>query len=218
MNALSYIVPRTVKRASTSYNRDIRVVEENGKYKLLVNGSRQSGEYIKELWQKACAEFGIITSPDVKSILVLGVAGGTVIHLLRGIYPDAEITGVDIDKTMIEIGKKYFGLSGVPGLTLRTEDAKVFMKKNTHWDMVVIDLFIGAAIPPFVGEDEFLSDVKNSLTPNGKLLINYLYELEYKQLSDLFIVILRKLFSNAADYKIYNNRFFYVVKYAHGDV
>lgn len=212
MTWLSYIFPKRVFRTSTKYNRDIRVLEENGKYKLLVNGSRQSGEYIRELWQRTLSVFGIIPSPDVKTILVLGVAGGTVIHLLHAIYPDAVITGVDIDKTMIEIGKKYFGLDAVKSLTLVTDDAGSFIKQKKHWDMIVIDVFVGASIPPFVGEDEFLSDVKNVLTPKGIILINYLYELEYKQLSELFAAKLQKRFSDVRDYKVYFNRFFFVVK------
>lgn len=210
---ISYFFPTTVFRASTIYNRDIRVVEEWGVYKLLVDGSRQSGEYVKELWQKAFADFDIIPSPDIKTILVLGVAGGTVIHLLHAIYPDARITGVDIDAEMIKIGKKYFSLDHVENLTLVTEDAKNFIKNNRkQWDMIVVDLFVGAAIPPFVGEEGFLSDVKNILSPNGKIVINYLYELEYKGLSELFMIKLQKLFSHVRDCQIYYNRFFYVVK------
>ncbi len=213
MSWLSYLIPRTIARYSTPHNRDIRVLEENGKYKLLVNGSRQSGEYIKSLWQQAFCTFGIIPSPDVRSILVLGVAGGTVIHLLHAMYPAASIEGVDIDEKMIEVGKKYFSLTNVTGLTLLQADAQAFIKRsNKHWDMIIVDLYIGATIPPFVGEDEFLSDVKNVLTPKGIILINYLYELEYKQLSELFAAKLQKRFSDVRDYKVYFNRFFFVVK------
>lgn len=127
MSLLSYLVPRTVLRFSTQYNSDVRVLEEQGAYKLLVRGSRQSGEYIKILWQTAFSNFGVFPSPDVKNILVLGVAGGTVIHMLHAIYPDAQIEGVDIDEKMIEVGKKYFGLNHVANLTLKRADAKQFV-------------------------------------------------------------------------------------------
>jgi len=208
---ISYFFPTIIFRASTRYNRDVRVVEEKGTNKLLVNGSRQSGEYIKELWEHAFRSFGLPS--NIQNILVLGVAGGTVIHLLHAMYPDAKITGVDIDKTMIDIGKKYFGLGSVPGLSLVTDDAKNYIQNNRkQWDMIVIDLFVGASIPPFVGEETFLLQMKKYLSSKGNILINYLYELEYKRLSEIFMLKLQKLFTEVHDYTIYYNRFFYVVK------
>lgn len=207
MSFLSYLVPRVVARYSTKYNRDIRVLEEKGKYKLLVDGSRQSGEYILMLWQQALCRFGIIPSPDVRNILVLGVGGGTVMHLLHALYPESKITGVDIDEKMIWIGKKYFGLTG---FTLEVADAQKFVKRAGRWDMIVVDLFIGAAIPAFVGEEEFIRNMKKILAPRGILLINYLQEREYGPLSVLLHNKLKKIFSSVADCKIYYNRFFVV--------
>src|SRR3990167_4267490 len=99
MTWFSYIFPQTILRTSSKYNSHIRINEERGKLKLLVNGSRESGEYIEKLWKEAFAAFGLgsgLNAPQglPPSILVLGVAGGTVIHLLHHMYPIATITGV----------------------------------------------------------------------------------------------------------------------------
>lgn len=213
MSWVSYLFPITVARFSSPYNREIRINEEKGKYKLLVNGSSQSGEYIKKLWQHALSSFRIYPSPDVRKILVLGVAGGTVIHLLRGLYPDATIEGVDVDSRMIEIGKKYFSLGRFNGLTLIESDANVFItsavEKKNHWDMVVVDLYVGASIPAFVGEEQFLENVRKVLTRNGAVLINYLREYEYEKLSDILLAKLERIFHSVRDAKIKFNRFFY---------
>src|SRR3990167_925734 len=101
MDWRSYIYPQTIERFSTVYNHDIRVVEDHGKLKILVNGSPQSGPYIEKLWKNALRSFGFPKKIVPKSILVLGIAGGTVIHLLHQWYPEAKITAVDIDQTMI---------------------------------------------------------------------------------------------------------------------
>ena len=66
----------------------------------------------------------------MRRILVLGVAGGTIIRLLHDAYPTAEIIGVDIDRVMIELGKKYFGLKNIPKLTFIVDDAKDFVMKS----------------------------------------------------------------------------------------
>jgi spermidine synthase len=214
MSLISYLFPRVIAQYSTNYNRDIRVLEEKGKYKLLVDGSRQSGEYILKLWQEALCTFGIIPSPDIRSILLLGVGGGTLIHLLHALYPDALISGVDVDARMIDIGKKYFGLGKVGGLTLTVADAKEFLlgavAAKKQWDMVVVDLFVGAAIPAFVGEERFIRDLKRIMAPKGILLINYLHEREYRALAALLLCKLKKIFRSVRDCEVYNNRFFMV--------
>lgn len=207
MSLLSYLFPRVIARYSSPYNRDIRVLEENGKNKLLVNGSRQSGEYVQKLWQHAFCAFGIIPSPDVRSILVLGVGGGTVIHLLSALYPDALITGVDIDEKMVSIGKKYFGLTG---FSLEVEDAQKFVKRAGWWDMIVVDLFIGATIPYFVGEEVFFRHLRRLMTPKGMVVINYLRELQYLALSKLMREKLQKIFRSVHETDINFNRFFMV--------
>ncbi|OGG35314.1 hypothetical protein A2363_02785 [Candidatus Gottesmanbacteria bacterium RIFOXYB1_FULL_47_11] len=213
MRWLSYILPYVIYKKRSAYNRDIRVIHERGVYKLLVNGSRQSGEYIKTLWQHALGEFHIIPSPDIKRILVLGVAGGTVIHLLHAMYPDAVIDGVDIDPEMLEIGKKYFFLDSVTGLTLTLRDAKDYVResiqKKQAWDMIVVDLYVGASIPAFVGEEQFLHDLKKILSPGGIVLVNYLREFEYEKLSTYVFEKLYKVFRRVQDTEIYCNRFFF---------
>lgn len=214
MNWVTYIVPRVVLCTSSPVNHDIRVLEEKEKYKLLVNGSRQSGEYILSLWQQALCRFGIIPSPDIRSILVLGVGGGTVIHLIHALYPDAVITAIDMDSVMIAIGKKYFGLDKISGLTLTVSDANEFVRneaaKKKQWDMVIVDLFIGAAIPAFVGEETFIRTLRRIIRPKGMGLINYLREREYGTLAGLLLLKLKKYFRSVNDCDVCFNRFFVV--------
>lgn len=213
MHWLTYILPHVTYKKRSPYNRDIRVIHERGSYKLLVNGSRQSGEYIKTLWQYALGEFHVIPSPDIKRILVLGVAGGTVIHLLHAMYPDAVIDGVDIDPEMLDVGKKYFSLDSVKGLTLTLRDAKDYVRESIQkkqlWDMIVVDLYVGASIPAFVGEVQFLHDLKKILSPHGIVLVNYLREFEYETLSTHVFEKLYKVFRRVQDTEIYCNRFFF---------
>ncbi|MEK7129445.1 MAG: methyltransferase domain-containing protein [Patescibacteria group bacterium] len=209
MSWFSYIFPQTIFRASSTYNRDIRINEERGKLKLLANGSRQSGAYIEQLWRRAFKAFGIIPNSPVRSILVLGVAGGTVIHLLRDRYLRSRIVGVDIDPVMIDIGKRYFGLDAIPSLRIVQGDAKQFVHRTTdRFDLIIVDLFLGREIPAFVRSPIFLRRLRHILNSGGTVVINFLRELEYGMKSDKLMKILQKIFPTVSDFGMYHNRFF----------
>lgn len=210
MTWLTYFFPRVVLKTSSPYNHDVRVLEESGRYKLLVNGSRQSGSYIAMLWKKAFRKFGIAGLP-VSRILVLGVGGGTVFGLLRWFFPQAHMTGVDIDSTILGIAKTYFRLSDLPGLTLVHDDAKRFVHRSREqYDLVIVDLFFGRVIPEFVTKDPFLADLKRLISPRGSIIINFLREFEYQYKSDTFMKLLSKRFARVADFPIERNRFFFI--------
>ncbi|MBI4065346.1 methyltransferase domain-containing protein [Candidatus Gottesmanbacteria bacterium] len=213
MSLLSYIFPQTIAHFSTKYNKDIRLNEEYGRYKLLVNGSRQSGAYIEMLWEKAFGSFGILPNVPVHKILVLGVAGGSVIHILHRMFPKASIQGVDIDQKMIDIGASYFGLKKIHNFTVDCQDAENYivkaLRRKEKYDLVVVDLFSGSIIPDFVREKSFLSALKQLLTQRGFIIINYLQEFEYMKFSQDLDSKLQSVFSHNKSFSIKRNRFFF---------
>lgn len=210
MNWLSYIFPQIIVKTSSPYNRDIRVLMESGKHKLLANGARESGAYIERLWRTAFRSFRLTPSAGVKNILVFGIAGGTVIHMLARLYPAAAVTGVDIDAVMIDIGKSYFGLSGVHNLTCVCADAEVYAKtyKGAAFDLVIIDVFIGPDIPDFVLNADFQKKVRRMLRKDGSLVINYLREPGYEEKALELSGMLNSIYSKVVSTDTYNNRFF----------
>jgi len=222
---LSYIWPRLVLSTTTEFNHDIRVIEESGEAKLLVDGSRQSGAYIRRLWEGAFTKFHIDRTVAVGKILVLGTAGGSVIHILRNLFADSPITAVDIDPVMITIGYEHFGLKELSDLTVVQKEAREFigetLSKKVHYDMIVVDLFSGRDIPSFVYSVKFLRQLAGVLSERGILVINYLRERQYGEKSDVLFAALQTLFLSVSDHKAYRNRFFYarnrfgVIKYAH---
>lgn len=210
---LSYLIPQKIAEYTSSYNKYIRINLESGKMKLLVNGSPQSGAYIETLWNAALNAFGIPKRKHVQKVLVLGIAGGTVVHKLHALFPDAAITGVEIDPLMIEIGRKYFSLHAVRKLTMVCNDAKTFVageaRKNHTYDLVIVDMSFGRTIPSFVSEDAFIKTLKKLMSKKGCVVINYLRELEYRELSDSLMRQLQKHFFLVRDHLIYRNRFFF---------
>ncbi|MCL4359776.1 hypothetical protein M1555_00775 [Patescibacteria group bacterium] len=188
--------------------------EEQGSLKLLVNGSRQSGPYIGMLWKKAFGNFSGAMPFQVKKILVLGVGGGTVIRMLHSMYPDARISAVDIDPVILGIARTYFRLDALPGLTLIEEDAGKFLRSSVsgkkEYDIVILDIFIGADIPDMVLSAGFLDDLR--CVTRSVFLANYLYEFRYVGQSRILERELGKRFPRVLDFPIRNNRFFLASK------
>ena len=210
MNWLSYIFPQTVARASSPYNRDIRVNVENGTYKLLVNGARESGAYIASLWRHAFRSFGVTKKREVKNILVLGVAGGLsfTCFIKRILNPVSR--GVDIDAVILDIGKTHFGLGALPRFRSVCRDARKFVSayKGVRFDLVVVDIYVGPDVPDFVLTSKFERNVKKLLSQNGFVLINYLRQPGYEEKAVKLQNILQTLYNNVRSADIHNNRFF----------
>lgn len=210
MHWVSYFIPLTILKTGSRYNKDIRINEESGRFKLLVNGARESGAYIETLWKYAFGHLHVTRGRTVNNILVLGVAGGTVIHMLRTLYPEATITGVDIDDVILDAGKKYFGLGTLPRFTAVCRDARKFVSayKGVRFDRIVVDIYIGPDVPDFVLSEVFERKVAKLVTPGGCVLINYLRQAGYEEKVATLRHVLETIYTNVTSVDIYNNRFF----------
>ena len=209
---LFYLIPRTLVITGSRYNKHIRVNEEHGQPKLLVNGTRESGESVELLWKHAFSHLGLPKSSEVHTILVIGVAGGTVIHMLRNHFPNAPMMGIDIDPLMIDIGKKYFHLNTVPLLQLVPIDARKYVKQHaTHqYDIIILDVYIGADLPDFLLSEKFHSLLRTLLSNTGSLYINYEYLVGYEEKVGTLRSVLHKFYKTVRSTDIETNRFFLV--------
>jgi len=205
----TYIIPLTVHRDSSEFNTDIRVIIESGRKKLLVNGIQQSGPMIDGFWNFAFSNVTLPEEKAVRSILILGVGGGTVVGRLAAMYPKAVMTGVDIDAAILRAGELHFGLSEFRHLKLVTADAEAYVKKNKKkYDFIIADLYIGRDIPAFESSAAFIRDVKKNLTKGGHLLINFLHDGAYKSRAAKLETLLMKEFRHVETARLPYNLFF----------
>src|SRR3990170_5522991 len=81
---------------------------------IQVEGLTQSGGIVGGIWMKTLKK---VKSEKfkIKSCLILGLGGGTAAKIAKSLWPEAEITGVEIDPIMVELGIRYLSLevSGV---------------------------------------------------------------------------------------------------------
>ena len=114
---------------------------------------------------------------------------------------DVEITGVDIDPIMVEMGKKHLGLDKL-NVKVMIKDAYEFLRKTvngkrkTSYDLICVDLYIGDQYPEKFEKDEFLKLVRKLLSKDGIVVFNRLYYDEKRAQAMKFGRKLEKYFEN----------------------
>ena len=107
-----------------------------------------------------------------REILVLGSAAGGVIRQIEQVFPDAAVTGVDIDPLVNAVARDQFRVDP-RRVTLVARDARVFLEETARtYDFITVDLFSGEFIPPHCVSVEFFRLVKQRLAPDGTLFVN----------------------------------------------
>jgi len=79
---------------------------------------------------------------SLNRVLVLGVGGGAVIHLLQRQFPTVQVTGVDLDPVHLEIATQHFGVSP-DTVELHCAEAQQWMQhyNGPPFDLIIEDLF-----------------------------------------------------------------------------
>ena len=77
-----------------------------------------------------------------RKVLMLGLGGGAVAHLLRRYHSDIDITAIDIDPKRLSLGRRFFGLRR-RGIELICADAIewIYAGSGGKYDLVIDDLF-----------------------------------------------------------------------------
>lgn len=212
---LSYLIPQTVFETSSNINAKIVVQDINGHRNVIVNGIQQTGAYVESIFFKGFRSFHLLELPNIQNILVLGIGGGYVIKTLLHAYPDARITAVDIDQKIIDIATHYFALPSSTRLTYICKNAESFVKqsgKNSLFDLIIVDLYIGDDVPDFLQKPPFYNDLRQRLTAQGHVFINYQGTKRYDDSRKALEQFLPTLFSCENHMRIKRNQVFFLQK------
>lgn len=119
---------------------------------------------------------GLLSTPNPKRILVLGLGGGSIPRVYAKLYPKAQIDVVEIDPAVVQVAADWFDFKASASMKVHTKDGRQFVKQagvfGQSWDLVVLDAFNGDYIPEHMMTREFLEECKAILTPNGTLVAN----------------------------------------------
>jgi spermidine synthase len=171
---LSFLIPINIYKRKSSVSNSLEVTWANGELVLDSKNTNYSYGSLQRILRKGLKAIGFETINKMESILVLGVAGGSVIKtLVNEIQFKGKITGVEIDPEIIEIANTYFKLNKIPNLSIVIDDAFEFvLKTNETFDLIIIDIFQDTNMPNFLFEKFFIDRIGSLLKPGGYILFN----------------------------------------------
>ena len=131
-----------------------------------------------------------------RSVLVLGMGGGTTVRAYRRFYPGARVTAVEIDPLIVRVAREYMGLEPGPDLEVHVEDARPFLKRSGKpFDVIEVDLFAGGPYAPFYCLTvEFFQAARARLAPSGLVAMNVYAPGGDRTLTDAVVATLAEVF------------------------
>ncbi|WP_264550947.1 spermidine synthase [Flavobacterium sp. N2038] len=170
----SYFIPVKIFKKKSARSKVIEVTWANGELVLDSENTNYSYGSLQRILRYGLRNIGYNKIIDMDHILLLGVAGGSVIKtLVDEIAYKGKITGVEIDPDMIEIANKYFDLNKIQQLEVVIDDAFEFVLKTKHkYDLIIIDIFEDIKMPNFLFESFFSGHICSLLNNKGFVLFN----------------------------------------------
>lgn len=170
----SYFLPINVYKKNSAVSKTLEVTWNNGELVLDSKNTNYSYGSLQRILKKGLKYIGYERIKKFDKILVLGVAGGSVIKtIVDEIKFKGKITGVEIDAEIVEIANKFFKLNEVKNLELIVDDAFEFvLKTKEKYDLIIIDIFEDTKMPSFLFEDYFINRINFLLKNEGFILFN----------------------------------------------
>ena len=142
-------------------------------------------------------------------ILVIGVAGGSVIRQIRH-FANAdryvEIDAVEIDPKMFSVAKDYFGLQDTDAKMI-VEDGRTFLRNSTKmYDIIMVDAYQQELYIPFhLATVEFFELARSRLKEDGLMALNVIGDVQDDPLVTYFKETVRSVFHETASTQMEGN-------------
>lgn len=108
----------------------------------------------------------------VEDLLVIGLAAGTTPTQFTEVYGPLPIDGVEIDPAIIEVGRRFFGMT-MPNLEVHVADGRTYLlQADRRYSVVAIDAYRLPYIPWHLTTVEFFQGVRAHLKDDGVVAIN----------------------------------------------
>jgi len=178
---ISYIFPLSYVYDS-DYSEELEVHYWRGKKMLNTKNANYSYDSLQKVLETGLKK---ISLENVKTTLLLGMGGGSIIHSLynKFLY-QGHVTAVEIDPAVVQIADEEFEIYPDEDLTIICEDAlKFVVNQKDKFDLIIVDLFIDTQVPSPFYQADFWKNVIQLLNANGQILFNAGMGLKNQQLN-----------------------------------
>jgi spermidine synthase len=156
-----------------------------------------SSRYLTGLaWDLIAAAVLLRKEGPPRSVLMLGLAGGTAYRVLRHLLPDCQLVAVDIDPKIVELARVHMGLDEL-GIEVHIADAYPWLAKNQRkFDVVFDDIYLAGktdVFRPRAWDLCLLESLRRAVAPGGLLAANLVTGPGHRSMQSLT----RKVFRDA---------------------
>lgn len=177
-NASIKPLPNVIYETESPYNF-IQVVDEDHLRLLTVNeGQAYQSVYFPNAvllggyWDLFLVTPFLTEQTPPRSLLVVGLAAGTVSKQFAQVFPNIEMDGIEIDPDIVRVGRELFAMNE-PNLNVLTDDGRAALRKtNKRYDVIVVDAYRQPYVPFHLATKEYYQELRAHLSERGVVAIN----------------------------------------------
>jgi spermidine synthase len=187
---MRFLPLKPIFETESNISGKISVFQDGVERKLVVNGATQS------IYRSDGSErgywMGMVPESQVKSVLLLGVGGGTIAKLLRRRWPEVRIVGYELDPVLVSVATSFFDFD--EKMELHLEDARKSFENTEKFDYIAVDLYKDHKYVTFAEEPLFLQKIKFKLSTAGVSSFNRIPDSSHGRELEYFESRLRAVF------------------------
>ena len=127
------------------------------------------------VWDMLAASALLGEREEPRSVLMLGLAGGTSLRTLRHLLPSCRFTAIDIDKEIVRLARRHMALDAT-GVEVVIGDAYAWLRKNRRtFDVVIDDIYLAGrtdVFRPQAMDRRLLDNLRRCVASGGVLAVN----------------------------------------------
>jgi spermidine synthase len=166
---------KLVYRKDTRYHH-LAVVDDADSRFLRFDNSFQSGMYLADPYRTRFDytdyfDLGLAYAPHARSVLFLGLGGGSAPKRFSRDFPQLDLQVVELDPEVVKVARRYFALP--ESIPVDVEDGRRWLERHDRrFDVIAVDAYYSDAVPFHMTTREFVRLVDSRLRPGGVVVVN----------------------------------------------